>query len=153
MMQLSKRLIIGRFGIVLGRKGGALAQFRKSLKVNVATILGSGKQIVSWIHIDDLCRMILYLLDHEELSGIFNAVSPKPVSNTRLTTDLAGALKGDAYISMHVPAFLLKIMLGEMSTEVLKSATVNADKILQTGYQFRYANIRNALDNLFAPKT
>src|SRR6476620_5531146 len=73
---LHKRLVIMRFGIVLSNSGGALAEFKKPLKAGIAPILGNGKQTMSWIHIDDLCRLLWFAMEHENISGIYNAVSP-----------------------------------------------------------------------------
>lgn len=145
--QLNKRLAIFRFGIVLSSEGGALAEFKKPLKFFVAAILGNGKQIVSWVHIDDLCRLLLFAIEHENISGIYNAVAPQTVSNKELTLTLAKEMHGKFYFSMHVPEFLLKLMMGEMSTEVLKSTTVNDDKIIKAGFDFSYTNIETALED------
>ncbi|PSK90694.1 TIGR01777 family oxidoreductase [Taibaiella chishuiensis] len=145
--ELNKRLVIVRIGIVLSGTGGALAEFRKPLKFGLATILGSGRQIVSWVHIDDLCRLILYAIEQEELSGVYNAVAPAPVSNKTLTLQLARN-RGGFYIPVRVPAFALKIAMGAMSAEVLKSATLSADKTLSTGFSFKYPDIDSALKQL-----
>ncbi|HRI20134.1 MAG TPA: TIGR01777 family oxidoreductase, partial [Panacibacter sp.] len=144
---LGKRLVILRTGIVLSNDGGALAEFKKPLKFGTAAILGGGDQVTSWIHIDDICRMYLYALENE-ISGIFNAVAPHPVTNKELTLALAKTLRGRSFIPLHVPAFVLKIMLGEMSVEVLKSANVSVAKFRQTGFQFTYPTIEAALMQL-----
>jgi uncharacterized protein len=142
---LGKRLVKLRIGIVLSRKGGALAEFEKPLRLGVAAILGSGRQIISWLHIDDLCGMILYAIENEGLSGTYNAVAPAPVSNKELTLTLAKQLKGRFYIPVHVPAFVLKLMLGPGSIEILKSTTVDCKKIQSAGYRFGYSTIKDAL--------
>jgi len=85
---LGKRLVIFRQGLVLSNEGGVLKEFKKPLKFRVAAILGNGKQIMSWIHIEDLCRMYLYALENK-IQGTFNAVAPQPVSNKTLTLQLA----------------------------------------------------------------
>lgn len=146
---LGKRLVICRIGIVLSNTGGALTEFKKPLKFGLAAILGSGRQIISWIHIDDLCRFIIHAIAQETLSGAYNAVAPEPVSNKTLTLQLARS-RGGFFIPVHVPAFALKIAMGAMSAEVLKSATLNAAKTLSTGFQFNYPDIKSALDALSA---
>lgn len=133
-----------RIGIVLSKNGGAASEFIKPLKFGVAAVLGSGKQVVSWIHIEDLCRMFLYALRGSSLHGVYNAVAPHPVNNRELTLALARARNGKAYLPMPVPSFVLKIMLGEMSIEVLKSATVSASRIVTAGFEFRYPNVEKA---------
>ena len=147
---LGKRLVKVRIGIVLSNEGGALAEFKKPLQVAIAGILGSGKQIVSWVHIDDLCRLFIYGLENEKLSGVYNAVAPMPVTNKLLTLTLAEKMKGKFFIPMHVPSFVLKIMLGDRSTEVLKSTTVSNAKIKNTGFTFLFPTIDIALQQLCA---
>jgi uncharacterized protein (TIGR01777 family) len=143
-----KRLVVLRTGIVLANEGGALQEFKKPLKFGTAAILGSGNQIISWIHIDDLVRMIIYAIETETVKGVFNAVAPHPVSNKELTLTLAREKKGRFFIPVYVPAFLLRWILGEMSVEVLKSATVSCEKIRQAGFTFLYPSITAAIRQL-----
>jgi len=141
---LGKRLVKIRIGIVLSNEGGAYPEFKKPLKFAFATILGSGKQIVSWIHIDDLIRTILFAMENEKMEGVYNAVAPYPISNKELVLKIAKE-RGRSYIPVHVPTFALKIRLGEMSVEVLKSATVSSEKIQQAGFIFQYPDIGSAI--------
>lgn len=143
--------MILRLGIVLSNEGGAYAEFKKPLKFRVAAILGNGKQIVSWIHIDDLVRIFIEALENESWKGIYNAVAPNPVSNSELTQSI-GAEMGKQYICLHVPEFLVKAMLGEMSIEVLKSATVSSKKIEALGYKFLFNDIVSATHQLSQKK-
>ncbi|QEC68837.1 TIGR01777 family protein [Panacibacter ginsenosidivorans] len=147
METLGKRLVYLRTGIVLSNDGGALKEFKMPVKFGIAAILGGGKQMISWIHIEDICRMYIYALENE-INGIFNAVAPKPVSNKTLTLQLAKKMSGSFFIPIHVPAFVLKIVLGEMSIEVLKSATVNDDKIRNEGFRFVFPSIEATLNDL-----
>jgi uncharacterized protein (TIGR01777 family) len=142
--QPGRRLVKLRTGIVLSNDGGALAEFKKPLKSFVAAIIGDGKQVVSWIHIDDLCFMYLSAIENENINGVYNAVAPNPVTNKELVLSLAKKMRGNFFIPMHVPAFALKIILGEMSIEVLKSATVSSQKIQSTGFGFSYPTIEAA---------
>ena len=144
---LGIRLAKLRTGIVLSNDGGALKEFKKPLQFGLATILGSGRQIISWVHINDLCRMFIYAIENN-INGIYNAVAPKPVSNKEMTLALAKKMKGNAFITAPVPSIVLKIVLGEMSIEVLKSTTVSAEKIKQTGFQFLYPSLDAALNEL-----
>jgi len=145
---LGKRLVKLRTGIVLSNDGGALVEFKKPIKLGAAAILGNGKQMVSWIHIDDLCNLFIAGIEKENLSGSYNAVAPNPVSNKTLTITLAKAMKGKFFIAMHVPSFVLKIMMGQRSMEVLKSTTVSCKKILDTGFAFIFNNIEEAITDL-----
>lgn len=145
------RLVKLRIGIVLSNDGGALAEFKKPIQFGVAGILGTGNQMISWIHIDDLCRLFIEGIENEQLAGTYNAVAPLPVSNKELTIELAHQIKGKFYIPLHVPEFILKIMMGERSIEILKSTTVNCEKIKKTGFTFLYPSIEAALHQLAHP--
>ncbi len=145
---LNKRLVFLRTGIVLSNNGGALNEFKKPLRFKVATILGSGRQVISWIHITDLCRMYLEAIKNELISGCYNAVTPNPVSNKELTLWLARSMKMEWFLPVHVPSFILKFAIGEMSEEVLKSATVSGAKIGKTGFHFLYPTIESALNHI-----
>jgi uncharacterized protein len=145
---MGKRLVKFRIGIVLSKEGGALKEFITPQKLGVAAILGNGKQIISWIHIDDLCRLFLFAIENEKLHGAYNAVAPEPVSNKTLTITLAKKMKRLFYIPLHVPVFVLKLMLGDRSIEILKSATVSCKKILATGFDFKFKTIETALEDI-----
>lgn len=138
------RVVTFRIGIVLTPAGGALREFLKPLRWGIATILGSGKQRISWIHIEDLISLFEFALSETDLKGIYNAVAPEPVSNRTLIQTLA-SVRQRFFLIVPVPALLLKLIMGEMSIEVLKSTTVSAKKILKTGFKFRYATIKPAL--------
>ncbi|MEJ7672257.1 MAG: DUF1731 domain-containing protein [Chitinophagaceae bacterium] len=146
--QLDKRLVKLRTGIALSNDGGAYAEFKKPLRFGIAGILGSGKQVVSWIHMDDLCRMYIYAIENEKLSGSYNAAAPFPVDNKNLILKMANLVRGQFYIPAHLPKFLLKIILGEKSIEILKSTTVSCEKIKAAGFTFLYPSIDAALKEL-----
>ena len=146
---LGIRVCTVRTGIVLGQQGGALEEFRKPLRFGIAAILGNGKQIISWIHSADLCRIFLHLLRQSSAKGSYNAVAPKPVSNRELILTM-GRSSQKKCMAVQVPAFVLKLILGEQSIEILKSATVSAEKIKRTGFEFRFPNIETALKDLLS---
>lgn len=147
---LGIRVVKLRTGIVLSKYGGALKEFIKPIKWCIAPILGSGKQIISWIHIDDLCNQYMYAMEHEKLQGSYNAVAPTTINHKNFMLALAQKIKGKFYMPIHVPTFLLKIILGEMSIEILKSTYVSSKKIEQSGFQFQYKTIQEALENLLS---
>jgi uncharacterized protein len=148
VVQLNKRLVQLRIGIVLSKDGGALKEFMAPVKMGVAAILGNGKQTISWVHIDDLCRMFLFAIENENMNGIYNAVAPYPVNNKALTVTLAKKMKRLFYLPFYVPIFILKIMLGGRSIEILKSTTVSCKKIIAANFTFQFENIEKALDDL-----
>jgi len=149
---LGKRLVKFRTGIVLSNDGGALKEFTRPIRFGIAAILGSGRQIVSWIHIDDVVKLYITAIENEKINGVYNAVAPNPVTNKQLTIQLAKKLKGRFFIPVHVPSFVLKIVVGELSIEVLKSATVSCDKINDTGFAFSFPTIDIALKDLLEKK-
>ena len=142
-----KRLVYIRTGIVFSNKGGAFKEFLKPFKAGVAAILGPGKQVISWIHIDDLCRIYLSALENYNLTGPYNASAPDTISNKQLMLKI-GRVRGRPYIPVHVPEFVLKLVLGEMSIEILKSATMDDSKIRKTGFNFIYPTVDAALNDL-----
>ncbi|ALI99581.1 TIGR01777 family oxidoreductase [Rufibacter tibetensis] len=145
---LGIRTVIFRIGIVLSNKGGALPQIAKPIKMMAGAPLGSGKQYMSWIHIDDLCRLYIKAIEDRQMQGVYNAVSPNPTTNEELTRTLAKVMH-KPMVFPNVPAFGLKLMLGEMSEIVLNSSRVSATKVLQTGFTFEYNNVQEAVESLY----
>ena len=145
--RMGKRLVYVRTGIVFSNEGGAFKEFLKPFGAGVAAILGNGKQAISWIHIDDLCRMYLSALENPELNGPYNASAPEVITNKQLMLKIAKARRR-SYIPVHVPEFALKLVLGEMSIEVLKSTTMDDSRIRKTGFNFIYPTIDAALNDL-----
>ena len=137
---------------MLGKGSGAFPQLSGPMVYGVAPILGSGGQVVSWIEIHDLVRLILFTIEHPEVKGIYNAVAPGHVSHRELMHIIASMKRGTR-IPLHVPSALLKILLGEMSTEVLKSCTVSADKIVGAGFVFDHPDIASAVRAILRPAT
>ena len=148
---LGKRLIKFRIGPVLSTEGGAYVEFKNPIKFGVAGIIGNGKQIVSWIHIDDLVRAILYSMETEQMEGVYNAVSPKPVSNKELILEIAKST-GKLFVPISAPSFALKIVFGEMISEILKSTTVSSEKLQKAGFIFQYPDIESAILQLSRQK-
>lgn len=146
--ELGKRLVILRTGIVLSNSGGAFPEFAKPIKYGIAGILGSGKQFISWIHIDDICRIYMEAMTNTSWSGIYNAVAPNPVNNRTFTLELAKKMKGNFFIPIPIPDFLLRLKLGNRSEEVLKSSNVSSNKLKQQGFQFIYPTIDTAFRDL-----
>jgi hypothetical protein len=143
-----KRLVILRTGIVLSNDGGAFPKFAKPIRYGIAGILGTGKQMISWIHIEDLCRIYMEAMLNPSWSGVYNAVAPNPVNNKTFTLELAKQMKGSFFIQMAVPNFMLRFLLGDRSVEVLKSSNVSGNKLKERGFQFIYPSIDAAFTDL-----
>lgn len=133
-----------RTGIVLGDKGGALAKMLPAFKLGLGGSMGDGRQWMSWIHIDDLIGIIIHAINDKEIKGAINGTSPNPVTNRAFSSTLARVLRRPAFFPL--PAFVLKLLLGEMAKELLLSGQrVIPEKILLAGYNFQYAELENAL--------
>lgn len=145
------RVVRGRFGIVLGGRGGALGAMLPLFRLGLGGPLGSGHQWFSWIHADDLVDALIFALDHPSLAGAVNMDAPNPVRNRELTKALGRALHRPAIL--HVPGFALRIALGEFSLSLLRGQKVIPAKLLAAGFVFRHPEIDTALaDILSQPK-
>ncbi|MBN2039596.1 MAG: TIGR01777 family oxidoreductase [Spirochaetes bacterium] len=141
------RVIICRFGIVLGRKGGSLEQMMKYFNRYLGTRYGNGKQWFSWIHIEDLVSAIYFLAANSSLRNAFNCTAPNPVTNKELTKALSSALKKPVLLPF-APAFAIKLMLGEFGDTLLKGQRVIPERLLEAGFEFKYPFIEDALEDL-----
>jgi len=141
---LGIRTVIPRIGIVLSTEGGALPQMARPVKLGAGAALGSGRQFMSWIHLDDLCRLFVAMLEDPAWHGTYNAVAPHPVTNKEFTETLAHVLHRPLVLPK-VPAFGLKLAMGEMSEIVLASQNVSDRKVLAQGFTFEYPELRGAL--------
>lgn len=133
-----------RIGLVLSKNGGALPQMAKPFKFGLGAALGSGKQWQSWIHVTDLARLFLHVLE-EELTGVYNAVAPNPETNHTLSKQIAKTLNMPFFLP-NVPKLVLKTILGEMHILLFESQRVSSKKIEDTGFEFKYYNLKNALE-------
>jgi hypothetical protein len=145
--ELNIRTVKLRIGIVLSAEGGALAKIAQPIRWGAGAALGSGKQYMSWIHIEDLCQMFVYMLENEQLSGVYNAVGKQPVSNAEFTQAVAKTLHKPLFLP-NVPNFALKLMLGEMANIVTGGNRVSSQKIEATGFKFQYNTLAEALQDL-----
>ncbi|PKP13879.1 MAG: TIGR01777 family protein [Bacteroidetes bacterium HGW-Bacteroidetes-3] len=141
------RTVIFRTGVVFAKEGGALGKLSQPIKLGVGAALGSGEQYVPWIHLEDLCNMYLYAIENEEIKGIYNAVAPEHINNKALTKIIAKKLKKPLWLA-NIPAFVLKIILGKMAVIILEGSRVSSEKIMATGFKFKYPNINEALQKL-----
>lgn len=140
------RVVIIRFGIVLGKNGGALTQMVSLFKKYIGGPIGSGNQWFSWVHIRDLTEAFAFLLKQTQVSGPVNLCSPKPVRNKDLAKALGEALQRPSF--MPAPGFMIKLVLGEFGSFILEGQRVMPGRLLDSGFEFQYAKIDNALDSL-----
>tara|TARA_B110000467_G_C18304816_1_gene473918 strand:+ start:609 stop:1511 length:903 start_codon:yes stop_codon:yes gene_type:complete len=136
-----------RIGVVLAKKGGALEQMVKPVSLGLGSPFGSGTQYMPWIHIDDLCQIFASVIENSTIEGPYNAVAPESVVNHVFIKKIAERLR-KPFWPTRVPAFFLKLLLGEMSTVVLCGSRVSSSKITSTGFRFKYGTLSKALDDL-----
>jgi uncharacterized protein len=140
------RVVITRFGIVLGEGGGALSQMVPFFKMFIGGPLGSGRQWFSWIHRGDLAEAFVFLMKHQDISGPVNLCAPNPVRNRDLARALGRALNRPSF--MPAPGFMIKLVLGELGSVILKGQKVLPRRLLDRGFVFRYPDIDAALRNI-----
>ncbi len=140
---LGIRAVALRLGVILGHDGGITAKMLPPFRMGLGGPLGKGNSWMSWIHVRDVSGLILAALENPSYRGPINAVSPHPVKNSEFTSILAGVLKRPAFLS--IPAFVLKLLLGEMSQLLLVSQNVSAQKAVGLGYKFIYPKLKTAL--------
>jgi uncharacterized protein (TIGR01777 family) len=139
------RVVRLRIGFVLGKNGGALAQMVPAFRAFVGGRLGSGKQWMPWIHVNDVAEMFVHAVEHE-ISGVWNATSPNPVTNAAFTREMGKALHRPAVFP--VPPFALKLAFGELGRHMLDSSRVIPEAALKAGFKFQYPDLGPALRDL-----
>ncbi len=125
-----------RLGVVMSQKGGALPKMLQSLKMGFATPLGSGKQFIPWIALEDLARMFLFIIENDNPAKVYNAVNPQQINNEQLMSYFAKKM-GRFFIPIGVPAFIFKILFGEMAVILLEGSRVSSEKIEKDGFTFK----------------
>ncbi|MBV8327677.1 TIGR01777 family oxidoreductase [Chryseobacterium sp.] len=144
---LAERVVKIRTAVVLSEKEGALKKMIPPIRYYVGSPLGSGRQYMPWIHIDDICSVYEFALQHPTLHGAYNAVSPQHITNTDLTKAIAEIL-GKPLFMPNVPAFVLKLMFGELASAVLEGSRASSEKVQHTGFKFQFPSLNEALKNL-----
>lgn len=135
-----------RTGIVLSNKGGALVEMLKTINLGLGSSFGTGNQIQSWIHIEDIASMYYFALINK-LGGVYNAVSPNPVTNKELTITIAKILKKPLFMP-NIPKFVMKLILGEMHELLFENRNLSSKKIQEKGFVFKYKTVEEALKNI-----
>lgn len=145
-LSVGLRLVKLRIGLVLGRNGGALPQLAGAVRFGLGSVLGSGRQWVSWIHIDDLVRLFEFALDTPAVRGALNAVATNPVTHLEFQRGIASALHRPLWL--RIPAFVLRATLGEMAQLLVDGQRVVSNRAAALGFRFRYPHIHHALRSL-----
>ena len=135
-----------RTGVVLAEDEGAFPKLVKPIEKGFGAALGSGKQWMSWIHIDDIVCVYIHILKNG-LRGVYNATAPNPVTNEKMTRKIAAYLNKDLWLP-NVPGFVLRLVLGKMAVLVTKGQLVSSKKLEESGYEFKYVNVAPAIKNL-----
>lgn len=149
--KLGIRTVKIRTGIVLTKQGGVLAKMTIPIKTGIGSAIGDGKQYMPWIHIDDLCGIYIKTIEDQQMKGTYNAVAPDHQTNRNFTKILAHVLKKSFWVP-NVPAFALKIILGEMSEILLSGSRVSSQKIIKAGFKFKFPKLQTALMDLLNEK-
>jgi uncharacterized protein len=136
-----------RTGIVLSNNGGALPKLSLPVKLLVGAPLGTGDQMMNWIHIDDHCALYVRAIEDASMQGAYNGVSPAPVTNREFTKAIARTIRRPLWLPA-IPAFVMKLLLADMAYIVLKGGAVSSAKVEREGFKFRFTELDKALDDL-----
>ncbi len=147
---LGMRVAMVRVGVVLGKEGGAIEKMLMPFKLGVGGPLGNGKQWMPWIHVDDMAAMFVHAAEKPQVSGPINGVAPHSATNKEFTKALATALHRPAILP--TPYFALRLMIGEFAQVLFASQRVVPKVAMDSGFQFRYPTIREAMEAIFPPK-
>ncbi|MFA6676556.1 MAG: TIGR01777 family oxidoreductase [Bacteroidales bacterium] len=146
---VAERVSILRCGLVLAKNGGALKEMIKPIRYGFGSGLGTGKQYMPWIHIDDLCDMFKFMIENENINGIFNAVAPEHITNIELVQNIAKILHKKIWLP-HIPSFIIKSLFGERAVILLEGSRISSDLIINKGFSFKYDNLEKALFNILS---
>lgn len=142
------RVAVLRFGVVLGKNGGAMSKLIPAFKLFVGGPLGDGHQWFPWLHLDDLMAAMVFVLEHPEVSGPLNFCAPNPVRNRELAQTLGEVLSRPSF--MPAPAFMIRLAMGEFGDVFLGSQRTIPDKLVNHGFSFQYPDIRGAIEAIVA---
>lgn len=144
---INVRTVIFRTGVVFSKNGGAFNKLSKPIKLGLGAIIGSGEQYTPWIHIEDLCQLYVHAIENSEIQGVYNAVAPEHITNKSLIKSIATITNKRLWLP-NIPAFFLKLILGEMAVIILEGSRISFEKIKNIGFKFSYPTLNLAIDNL-----
>jgi uncharacterized protein (TIGR01777 family) len=142
------RVALLRIGVVLDQREGALGKMIPFFKMGLGSAVGRGSQYMSWIHLHDLARMLVFAVENKTVEGAYNAVAPAPVTNKQISKSLAKALNRPFFLP-NVPAFALRLAFGEMADMLFTSKRLKSEKIQQAGFTFQFPDVDSAMRDLF----
>lgn len=147
---LGIRSVVFRFGIVLGKNGGALQKMLLPFKLGIGGVIGSGEQSFSWVHLEDLVNAYRFAINNNNISGVYNLTAPEPVTNRKLTNVLASVIGMPAFLP--VPEFVLKLIYSEGATVLIDGQNVIPERLISSGFNFKFSNIEEAIKDIVATK-
>lgn len=147
---LAERVVKIRTAVVLSKEDGALKKMVPTIQYGIGSALGSGKQYMPWIHIEDICSIYETALKNSAMDGAYNAVAPQHTTNENLTEKIAEVLKKPLFMP-NVSAFVLKLIFGELADALLEGSRASSQKIQDAGFQFKFPDLKKALENLLRP--
>lgn len=148
---LGIRTVIIRTGIVLAKESEAFKKIIFPIRFNLGAALGSGKQIFPWIHIEDLCSILMKSVSDETIEGAYNAVAPEQLTNKELMQKLSVALDKNFFLP-NIPSFILNLVFGELAVSLLNGSKISPDKLIKAGYEFQFKNLMEATKELLIQK-
>jgi len=144
---MAERVVKIRTSIILSEKEGALKKMAVPVKFGIGSPIGTGRQYIPWIHIDDLCSVYEFALKDENMSGAYNASAPQHTDNENLTKEIAEVLNKPMFMP-NIPGFVMKLMFGELSVALLEGSRTSSEKLQNIGFQFKFPDLKNALEDL-----
>lgn len=144
---IAERVVKIRTAVVLDKNDGALAKMMPPIKFGIGSPIGSGKQYMPWIHVDDICRIYEFALKNSEIDGAYNASSPQHITNENLTKLIAKVLNKPLFMP-NVPSFILKLIFGELADALLEGSRASSEKIEKAGFEFQFPDLKMALEDL-----
>ena len=141
------RKVIIRTGVVLSNKGGVFQKTIQTIPFHFLPIFGSGNQIFPWIHIDDICAIYEFAISNQQISGAYNAVSPNSISNKEFIFSIQSKINKKVFV-MKIPTLLLQLVFGEMSILLTSGNTISTNKLIESGYKYKFSSINKAIEDL-----
>ena len=148
---IAERVVKIRTSIILSEKEGALKKMSVPIKYGIGSPIGTGKQWIPWIHIDDLCSVYQFALKNESMNGAYNASAPQHADNENFTKEIARVLDKPMFMP-NIPGFVMKLIFGELSVALLEGSRTSSEKLLNAGFQFEFPDLKLALENLLIKK-